>query len=61
MFWLTKRKREAEAEEAREHEEFLARLSEVLEIHLESPDPPAVGVRETRAPMASTVCAGSFG
>ena len=61
MFWLTKRQTEAEAERAKEQEEFLKRLSEVLEIRLESPDPPAAGVRSTRAPLAATVCAGSFG
>jgi hypothetical protein len=60
MFWQTKRKREAEAERAREHEQFLRRLGEVLDIRLESPAPPEVGVRNTRAPVAAVVCAVSF-
>lgn len=60
MFWLKRTKRQTAAERARMQEEFLKRLREVLEIHSESPDPATVGVRSTRAPMASTVYSGSF-
>jgi hypothetical protein len=60
MFWRTKTKREAAAEREREHEEFLKRLREVLEIPSEYLDPPTVGVRSTRTPMASIACSASF-
>jgi len=38
MFWRTGRKRVAEAENAREREAFLRRLSEVLEPHSAASD-----------------------
>jgi len=60
MFWLTRTKREAAAEREREHEEFLKRLGEVLEVRLESRDLPTVGVHSTPTPMAPTACLGSF-
>jgi hypothetical protein len=59
MFWSTKREREEATERARETEEFLKRLKEVLEIRSECPDPPGAGVCNTRAPMAAAVRGGS--